>query len=271
MELSQSKPLIPNDKRTNKTESGSFRQLLFAGALGAGAVMVLSGLQWFQLDDPLDLLRSQLRSFEKHSLKQARKADENSAERDKSLDKNNKLRLQNLSAEVLGECRANFDILSQQIHCLTQIALQTLTTLSKPLGETPGGGAGENQDLLDEIEKERRKVIEWSRNAQEEADKLVNIETVISARKNHVETWRSEIPTLGEETDVPISVGPRILKQKKKDKRIKWTASGKASLLSFQGENRSSYIRWGIGCLGCTALLGSMYAFSSPANESSHV
>jgi len=252
MKQIRSKPHITNVNKADGQERISFTQLLFSGALGAGAVMVLSALQRYHLGEPAEVLRANLKTMEKTSLRQIRKADENSTERNKILDKNNKWRLQKLSSEVIGECRANFDILSQQIHCLTQIALQTLTTLAKPIAETPGGG----DDLLEEIEKERQKVLEWSRKAQREADKLVNPESIISRRKSNVERMVSKLPQLGEEAVTPISEQPRILvevrhKRKEKDKGI--------------------YRRWGMGCLGCTAIIGSMYFLSSPKTESSRM
>jgi hypothetical protein len=234
-------------------QSGGFGRLFFAGALGVGAVMVLAGLQRVH-QDPAELLRSTLKALERSTLKQVRKADENSCERDKALDKNHNLRLKKLSAEVIGESRANFDVLSGQVHCLTQIALQTLTNLAKPTGETPGG---DNASM--ELEKERHKILKWCRRAQEEADKLVDPENVRTARHYHVESMKAEVPGLITEGGVDvkdgaiISAGPHVLPEFRNQKMKK--------------EDRG-YSRLGLGCLGCTVLLGSMYLISSPNTES---
>jgi len=224
--------------------------LLFAGALGAGAVMVLGGFQWLRRDDAVKRITPEIKKVENSALKQVRKADENSATRDKQLDQNNKLRLNKMETEIKGEGRANFDVLSQQIHCVTQIALQTLTNCSRD-STTAGGPGGED------IEKEREKLLEWTRKAQGEADKLVNPSNVSKARTFHVSSLRAEIPGLampgGEEIkeDVPISTGPNELQDAR----------------PITTEAKSSYWSLGLSCLGCTALLGSVYMFSSSGSD----
>merc|ERR1719320_1032160 len=151
--------------------------------------MVLGGLQWIRREDAAKRLKPQLENLARSALKQVQKADENSAQRDRRLDSNNKLRMKKMQSEIIGEGRANFDVLSQQLHCLTQIALQTLTTMANPT--TPGGeGMGE------EVEKQRRKILDWSRQAQSEADKLADPTNVSSARSYHKNTLRAEIPGL---------------------------------------------------------------------------
>jgi len=225
--------------------------LLFAGALGAGAVMVLGGLQWFRREDTAKRLKPQIENLEKSALKQVRKADENSATRDQRLDQNNKVRLNKMSSDIRGEARANFDILSQQIHCVTQIALQTLSSCSKN-SNTPGGEEDE------ECERQREKLMEWTRKAQGQADKIVDPNNVSDARRYHVSTLRAEIPGLattpgGEEAkeDVPISTGPHVLEYSRPKKK----------------ETKNNYWSVGMSCLGCTALLGSVYMFSSADTE----
>merc|ERR1711937_551372 len=111
--------------------------------------------------------------LERNALKQVRKADENSADRDQRLDRNSKLRLQRMQSEIVGENRGNFEMLSQQINCLTQIALQTLGNMVKP---TTAGGEG----MDEEAERQRQKILEWTRNAQAEADKFVDQERISS-------------------------------------------------------------------------------------------
>jgi len=220
--------------------------LLFAGALGAGAVMVLGGYQWLRRDDAVKKITPQIKKIEKSALKQVRKADENSASRDKQLDQNNKLRLQNMENTIKGENRANFDILSQQIHTVTQIALQTLTSVSRE-STTAGGPGGEG------MERDQEKILEFARKAQGMADKLVDPSNISKARTFHVSTLRAEIPGLampgGEEIkeEVPISSGPHELRDAKPVKT----------------ETKSSYWNVGLSCLGCTALLGSVYMMSS--------
>merc|ERR550534_990542 len=47
--------------------------LLFAGALGAGAVMVLGGFQWLRRDDAVKKITPQIQKVQKSALKQVRK------------------------------------------------------------------------------------------------------------------------------------------------------------------------------------------------------
>jgi len=229
---------------------GGLSNLLFAGALGAGAVMVLGGFQWLRRDDAVKKITPQVKKLEKSALKQVRKADENSASRDRKLDQNNKLRLQNMEQSIKGENRANFDILSQQIHCVTQIALQTLSNCSQN-STTAGGPGGED------IEREHEKMLEFARKAQGVADKLVDPSQISQARSFHVSTLRAEIPGLamadGEEIkeEVPISNGPHELREPKPVKK----------------EAKSNYWNVGLSCLGCTALLGSVYMMSSSGSN----
>jgi len=231
------------------SHGGAGSNLLLAGALGAGAVMVLGGYQWLRRDDAVKKITPQIKKLENSALRQVRKADENSATRDKQLDQNNKLRLNKMTADIKGESRANFDILSQQIHCATQIALQTLTKVSKN-SETAGGPGGEG------MEEDLKKQLEWARKAQEEADKLVDPTNVSNARSFHVSNLRAEIPGLalpggGEvKEDVPISTGPHKLPDARPTKQ----------------ENKGSYWNLGLSCLGCTALVGSLYMFSSSSS-----
>jgi len=224
--------------------------LLFAGALGAGAVMVLGGLQWIRREDTAKRLKPHLEHVEKATLKQVRKADENSADRDKRLDLNSKLRMKKMQSEIVGEGRANFDVLSQQIHCLTQIALQTLTTMAKPT--TPGG-----EGMEEEVEKQRQKILDWTRNAQSEADKLADPNNVSTARAYHKNTLRAEIPGLsspggGEvKEEEPISIGPHILKDKREKRKKK---------------KEGKYMTAGLVSVGSLALLYSVYIMFSPAS-----
>lgn len=225
--------------------------LLFAGALGAGAVMVLGGLQWMRREDAAKRLKPAIQKLEKAALKQVRKADLNSADRDRRIDRNSKLRMNKMQSEIVGEGRGNFEMLNQQIHCLTQIALQTLTTMAKP---TTAGGEG----MEEAAENERQKILEWTRNAQREADKLVDHTNVSAARSYHVSSLRAEIPGVitseGEETkeEQLISVGPHVLKEStekpKKKKDVQYTTVG-------------------LVCLGSTAILYSVYALCSTGSR----
>merc|ERR1719397_524673 len=227
--------------------------LLFAGAMGAGAVMILGGLQWLRREDTAKQITPHIKKLEKAALKQVRKADENSADRDQKLDRNSKFRLQKMQSEIVGENRGNFEMLSQQIHCVTQIALQTLTTMAKPT--TPGG-----EGMEEEVERQHRKLLEFARKGQLEADKFVDQNHVSRARSYHVSSLRAEIPGLspgggGEmKEEEPISTGPHNLTEKP-EKRIK--------------KKEGQYMTAGLVTLGSLAILCSFYIMFSPGSPAS--
>jgi len=229
--------------------------LLFAGVVGAGAVMVLGGYQWLRRDDAAKRLQPQIRKLEKAALKQVRKADENSADRDQRLDRNSKLRMQKLQSEIVGENRGNFEMLSQQINCLTQIALQTLTNMAKPT--TPGG-----EGMEEAAEREQQKILEWARKAQMEADKFVDQDQVNRARNFHVSSLRAEIPGMsnpgggGEvKEEELISVGPHKLADKTEKPRRK---------------KERPYMTVGLVSAGSLAILGSVYIMFSSGSTASN-
>merc|ERR1719464_1842458 len=107
-------------------------------------------------------------------------------------------------------------------------------------GATPGG-EGIDQET---IEREWQKILDWSRKAQKESDKYVDVNQVSQARRFHVSSLRAEIPGLrdtpggGEckdEVEQPIASGPHKLPNTKPRKKKK-----KRGLSSTV-----------MGCLGC--------------------
>jgi len=240
----------------SQSEGGlGLSNLLFAGVLGAGAVMVLGGFQWLRRDDAVKRLQPKFKKLEKAALKQVRKADENSADRDQRLDRNSKLRMQKMQSAIVGESRGNFDMLSNQINCLTQIALQTLSTMAKPT--TPGG-----EGMEEAAEREQQKILEFARRAQREADKFVDQDRISSARSFHVSSLRAEIPGLsspggGEvKEEELISIGPHKLVDKTEKAKKK---------------KERHYMTTGLVSVGSLAILCSVYMmFSSGSSKQSH-
>jgi len=232
--------------------------VLFAGALGAGVVLILGGWKWLRRPDPEEALRPHFEQVERSALKQVRKADENSAARDRMLDSNANRRINKLSSDIRGEQRASFDILSQQVHCLTQIALQTLTTMAKKSsGTTPGEGIDDEA-----LNKERQKILDWARNAQRESDKLMDVEKVEKARRFHVSNLRADLGleedevTGGGEMDTAgglktIPEGPHTLADERPKRRKK----------------KNTYWNVAFGTLGGVALMGSVYMLATAPAE----
>jgi len=239
-------PTLISVSSSNDGTSG-LSQLLFAGALGAGAVMVLGGFQWLRRDDAAKRLKPHLQKLEKAALKQVRNADLNSTDRDRRLDRNSKLRMNKMQAEIVGEGRGNFAMLNQQINCLTQIALQTLTQMGK---SKTAGGEGEEQD--------REKILDWARKAQREADKFMDHNTVNTARRSYVSQLRAEIPGLrtseGEEAQEEelLSIGPHELRVRPEKLKVR---------------NDGQYTTYTMTFLGFSALVYSVYMFAGTSNQ----
>jgi len=243
-------PTVISVSSSNDGTSG-LSQLLFAGALGAGAVMVLGGFQWLRRDDAAKRLQPHLKKLEKAALKQVRRADLNSSDRDRRLDRNSKLRMNKMQSEIVGESRGNFAMLNQQINCLTQIALQTLTQMAKP--NTAGG-----EGMDEAIERDREKILEWTRSAQREADKFMDHNTINNARRSYVSQLRAEIPGLrtseGEEAQEEelLSIGPHELRERPEKSKVR---------------NDGQYKTVGMSCLGFSALLYSVYMFAGAGKQ----
>lgn len=242
-------PTVISVSSSNDGTSG-LSQLLFAGALGAGAVMILGGFQWLRRDDAAKRLQPHLQRLEKAALKQVRKADLNSSDRDRRLDRNSKLRMNKMQSEIVGESRGNFAMLNQQINCLTQIALQTLSQMAKP---NTTGGEGDEAN-----EQNREKILEWTRKAQREADKFMDHNTINNARRSYVSQLRAEIPGLrtseGEEAleEELISTGPHELRERREKAKVR---------------NDGQYKTVGMTCLGFSAILYSVYMFAGANNQ----
>ena len=58
------------------------------------------------------------------------KSDKNNSKRFSELDKRNTERAHTLESEIRGETRAGFGMISDQIYCLTQICIQTLSAIA---------------------------------------------------------------------------------------------------------------------------------------------
>merc|ERR1719192_625346 len=112
------------------------------------------------------------------------------------MDENNRQRLLTLRSELQGEQRGNFEVLSEQINALTQIALQTLTTITpnEQLAITAGGDY-DNQQVA-EIRNQRNNINQFAARAQQVADEIADPSYHEQKRQDASKRIRAKIPAL---------------------------------------------------------------------------
>jgi len=181
------------------TGGGSFGvgSLFTAAAIGGGVVVFFGAYKYFWGANPLDKIIPELEESSRKTLDQVRKADENQAVRAQQIDENSKVRLQQLRSEIQGEQRGNFEVLSEQIACLTQIALQTMThaTPGGPAAITNGGQADEQ--TVAEYNKRKDELNQWAAEAQKVVDEISDPNYHEEKRKEASRRIRAQIPNYG--------------------------------------------------------------------------
>lgn len=170
--------------------------LITAVAVGGGVVVFFGAYKFFFGSNPLDKIIPELEESSKQTLEQVRRADENARVRSQQMDENNRQRLLQLRAEMQGESRGNFEVLSEQLNCLTQIALQTLTTVTpnEQLAITSGGNYDDQS--LAEIRNQRTNITEYAQRAQKVADEIADPSYHESKRTSAAAKIRAQIPEL---------------------------------------------------------------------------
>jgi len=165
--------------------------------ISGGVFMFYGAYKYFWGQNPLDSILPELEENSKAALEQIQKADENARSRNQQMDENNRQRLLQLQSQLQSEQRGNHEILSEQIHCLTQIALQTLTTITP--GETQlsitAGGPGQEQALA-EARSQRTDVLKFAKDAQQAADEIADPAYHEKKRSEARSRIRAQIPNM---------------------------------------------------------------------------
>ena len=110
-------------------------------------------------------------------------SDENNAKRFEVLDTKNEQRAQNLELEIRSETRAGFTVLSEQIECLTQVAVQTLSAIA--LGN--GGQSNNEQDMSNEM------LLGYCDTAQQTAETILSDQHMLKTKGNNLKDIKAEI------------------------------------------------------------------------------
>merc|ERR1712224_749102 len=134
--------------------------------MGGGGIIVFFGAyKYFFGVNPLEKILPYLEANSKATLEQVSKSDENSRIRAQQIDENNRQRLNQLRNEIQSEQRGNFEILSEQINCLIQLTIQTLTNITPIIQET-------NEKNIIEYNKQRNEINNFAKNAQVVLDQI---------------------------------------------------------------------------------------------------
>merc|ERR1712228_242593 len=110
--------------------------------------------------------------------------DDNNSKRFQMLDKKNEDRTQNLEIEIRSEQRAGFNVISEQLYCLTQVAIQTLSAVAS---SNNNSNSNENESVTNE------KMLGYCDKAQEMADTILSDEHMLKTKENNLNDIKAEI------------------------------------------------------------------------------
>jgi len=110
------------------------------------------------------------------------KTDDNNTKRFEVLDKKNEQRAQDLELEIRGEQRAGFNVISEQLYCLTQVAIQTLSAVASSSGDRDAEQELSNEKLLGYCDK-----------AQEMADTILSEQHMLKTKETNLADIKAEI------------------------------------------------------------------------------
>eukprot|EP00483_Globobulimina_turgida_P000631 UN00631 len=110
------------------------------------------------------------------------KSDDNNSKRFEILDSKNEDRAQNLELEIRSEQRAGFNVISQQLYCLTQVAIQTLSALAS---------SHDKKEVNDCVNNE--KLISYCDKAQDLADTILDEQHLLKSKENNLKDIKAEI------------------------------------------------------------------------------
>lgn len=110
-------------------------------------------------------------------------SDENNAKRFEVLDAKNEQRAQNLELEIRSETKAGFTVLSEQIECLTQVAIQTLSAIA--VGNSNQDQS--EQDMSNEL------LLGYCDTAQQTAETILSDQHLLKTKENNLKDIKAEI------------------------------------------------------------------------------
>merc|ERR1712129_41579 len=113
--------------------------------------------------------------------------DDNNAKRFQMLDTKNEDRTKNLEVEIRSEQRAGFNVISEQLYCLTQVAIQTLSAVATSTNSNESSNDNANNNNNNE------KLLGYCDKAQEMADTILSDEHMLKTKQNNLNDIKAEI------------------------------------------------------------------------------
>jgi len=177
-------PLAPPQRPTIIVQPSSSKTNSYLVPLGTAAFLGLGGYYYFIHNNGTKRVIGKVEETAEETQDLVVQTDENNAKRFEVLDERNEQRSQNLELEIRSETRAGFNVLSEQIYCLTQVAIQTLSAVASPGIGNPGGS---------EQEVSNEKLLGYCDKAQEMADTILTDQHMLTAKENNLRDIKAEI------------------------------------------------------------------------------
>eukprot|EP00485_Elphidium_margaritaceum_P015596 CAMPEP_0202731064 /NCGR_PEP_ID=MMETSP1385-20130828/186956_1 /ASSEMBLY_ACC=CAM_ASM_000861 /TAXON_ID=933848 /ORGANISM="Elphidium margaritaceum" /LENGTH=330 /DNA_ID=CAMNT_0049397347 /DNA_START=28 /DNA_END=1017 /DNA_ORIENTATION=- len=117
--------------------------------------------------------------------------DDNNAKRFDILDKKNEDRAQNLEIEMRTEQRAGFNVISEQIYCLQQVAIQTLNAVAMSMNKP--SSAAHHDDDAECNAMSNEKLLGYCDKAQEMADTMISDQHTLTIRERNLKDIKAEV------------------------------------------------------------------------------
>ena len=114
--------------------------------------------------------------------------DENNAKRFEILDKKNETRAQNLELEIRSEQRAGFNVISEQLYCLQQVAIQTLSAVASLSSSSTTNNNNDNNN-----DENNEKLLGYCDKAQEMADTILSDQHILKTKQQNLKDIKAEI------------------------------------------------------------------------------
>ena len=152
---------------------------------GCAAVFGLSGYYYYIHSSGTQKVIHRVEETAEETQTLVQQTDDNNAKRFEILDKKNEIRSQNLELEIRSEQKAGFSVIRDQLYCLQQVAIQTLSTvasLSSSNNKQDNNNNNNNEKLLAYCDK-----------AQEMADTIISDEHILKTKENNLKEIKAEI------------------------------------------------------------------------------
>eukprot|EP00484_Ammonia_sp_Unknown_P004349 CAMPEP_0197079848 /NCGR_PEP_ID=MMETSP1384-20130603/213832_1 /TAXON_ID=29189 /ORGANISM="Ammonia sp." /LENGTH=367 /DNA_ID=CAMNT_0042518729 /DNA_START=64 /DNA_END=1167 /DNA_ORIENTATION=- len=116
--------------------------------------------------------------------------DDNNSKRFEILDDRNEDRAKHLEIEIRTEQRSGFTLISEQIYCLQQVAIQTLNAVANSMNHNNANKAHDDE-LDNNVSNE--KLLGYCDKAQEMADTLLSEAHMLKIKDNNIKDIKAEI------------------------------------------------------------------------------